>query len=116
MKINTFKHFKFTADLWTFTTTLDSQGGEIKHYTFNRNISLRAATSTAGRLFVFFKETEGDVVVDCQLANFKDANGVVMRPGGVYILSQVEPSINVYGVREGFKGVAQYWAIDSIGV
>lgn len=110
MRVNTFKQFNFTADLSTFTTTTDSEGAPVFNYEFNRNIRLRAISTVAGRLFVFFKDTESDVITLCRLSNFRDASGEEIRPNGVWVLEQVEPQFNLYGHREGFKGVAVYFA------
>jgi hypothetical protein len=113
MRINTFKSYRFTADLWTFVRTGDVGGGEVLNYSFARTINLHAASSSANRLFVFFKESEFDAINLCQLYNFKDVNGNEMRLNGVYELATVEPQINLWGAREGFKGVAHFIGTDN---
>ena len=112
MKINTFKRYQFTADLWTFTLTFDATGGAIYNYEFNRNITFRAVSTTTGRLMVFFKEDDADATDRCQLANFRDSKGEVIRPGAIWMLNGVEPALNLVGQREGFRGYATFLGFD----
>jgi hypothetical protein len=112
MKTNTFKKYEFTADLYTFSVSQDAEGGDIRSYQFERNISLSGSTTGLGRMFVFFKSSEDDVIELCQLFNFRDAGGNEIRTKGVWMLTNVEPLFNIWGHREGFKGRLEYVGIE----
>jgi hypothetical protein len=115
MKTNEFrkKEFKCTADLWKFTVTTDSQGGDIRHFTFARSINLFVATSQFGRLRLYFQDSESDIVVFCQLFNLKDAAGQELMPNSIWTIDQFQPNINEWQVREGFNGRATYFGVDA---
>lgn len=112
MKINTFKKYNYTANLWTYTVRTEG-ANQIRTYTYARNIDINVSTSSAGRLHVLFKDTEDDVILGCQLDNVKDENGVELRQNGVYEMGSVDPYVNVWGQIAGFKGIAIYAARDN---
>jgi hypothetical protein len=105
MKIYAFKtkDNRFTADLYTYTISRDSEGKAIRNYTLNRSISLLAVTASNGRLTCYFDNSESDIKELDQLANLRDSNGVELRDNGVYEVEAFAPAINTWGHREGFK-------------
>lgn len=110
MKVSAFrnKETKFTADLWTYTTTTDASGGEIKHFAFNRTISFNAVTGNFGKVDVFLADSESDILIYHQLYSFKGPDGNELKQHGVWQVELVAPFINMWGHREGFKArVAQ---------
>lgn len=115
MKLNTFQRHDFTANLWRFQATTDGSGGTVRTYFLDRNINVRVVTSVAGRLFIYFMDSEHDAVNKCLLYNLKDASGTEVRDGGVWELDKCEPNMNVWGLREGFKGIANYLGSETDG-
>lgn len=110
MRISAFKNksYSFTADLWTFTTSTDAQGGPILHYALSRNIQLILVTGVFGKMTAYFKDSESDIVLNDQLQNIRDASGQEMNPGYIWVIDQFLPNINIWGRREGFKGRVSY--------
>jgi hypothetical protein len=106
MKIDAFKNkeYSFTADLYTYTNVTDASGSQTRNYALNRNISLILVTGMFGRMTCYLKDTESDVVVGDQLRNIKDASGEFLNTGWIWNIDQIQPNINAWGRREGFKG------------
>lgn len=115
MKISAFRNadYKFTADLWTYTESTDAQGGAVRTYSFDRTITLTAVTTagTAGKMTLYFLESEADVRQFDQLYNFKGADGVELHPHGVWQIDFIGPNINIWGRREGLKARATMFAV-----
>lgn len=112
MKFNTFKKFKFTCDFYDFTQVTGTEGENNRVYEFDRNINVRAQATIAGRFQVFFQNTEADVRGFAQLANLRDAEGTLVRPGTVWVVDSITPKFNHYGQREGFVGFISYFGED----
>jgi hypothetical protein len=93
----------FTADLYSYTTTTDASGGEIFTFNFNRTVPLIIVTGYFGRMTCYFRDSESDVRIQWRLYNVKDKTGQEMNPNFIYTLDQLEPNINVFGDREGYK-------------
>lgn len=115
MKIVSFraKEAMFSADLWSFATTTDAEGGSIKTYSFDRTIFFNAVTGNFGKTDVFFQESEHDVRAFCQLRNFKSPDGTEMMDKGVFQVEMISPFINIWGHREGFRARIAYFGITS---
>jgi hypothetical protein len=107
------KSFKFSADLYTFTTTTDASGGEIRNYVFARSVTLRAQTGPFGKMAVFFDDADDDLTVGNRLHNFLDAGGVELQRNAVWELDQFQPNLNMWGRREGFVGRVIYVGVDA---
>jgi hypothetical protein len=113
MKINTFRKYTFTADLYTFLRSSDAQGGEVLQYFFNRSISMRLTSSGLGGKFsAFLLPEDDDVIAKCQLFNIKDETGKELIENGVYQVDSVEPIINVWGRLEGNKARVDFFGLD----
>lgn len=108
MKVNTFKKYPFTADLYTFYKSTDSTGQPILTYQLARNINIGITASGFGRMYVFFKAEDNDAVAQCQLQVVKDVNGTELRPGGTWQLSSCEAYMNQWGEVQGYKGQATF--------
>lgn len=117
MKISAFRaaDYKFTADLWGYTESTDAAGGEVRHYAFDRTVTLTATTTagTAGKMTLYFLESEADVRQFDQLQNFKGPDGVELHPHGVWSIDFVGPNINIWGRREGLKARATLFAVNA---
>lgn len=115
MKIDAFKakDYSFTADLYTFTTQTDSTGNPVYTYTFARSISFAAATGIFGKMTVYLADTESDVRISDQLHKIKDASGAEMQSGFVWQVDQIQPNINTWGRREGFRGRLSFIGLDN---
>lgn len=116
MKINAFraKDYNFTADFWDYTETTDSTGAQVKTYHFVRNVSLTAVTTagTAGKMTLYFQDSESDIRQFVQLFNFKGSDGNELHPHGIWQVDFVGPNINIWGGREGFKARASLFGVD----
>lgn len=112
MKIVTFKKFNFTADLYTFTVTTDGEGGDVRTYNLNREVKVHVAPSNQGRLFVHFKAEDDDIEVNDQLFNLSDPLGTQIAENAIYQLSLVEPLLDMFGRRIGFKARAELVGYD----
>lgn len=112
MKVNTFKQYPFTVDLWTFTKTTDTNAQPVLTHHFARTINVAITASGFGKMYVFFKAEDKDAVANCQLTNLKDANGFDVRPGGYWSIATCDPIINMWGQVSGFKATTTYLGSD----
>lgn len=105
MKVNAFRNreLKYTGDLWTFVTTRDAEGGAIRTFNFARSISFNAVTGNFGKVDAHFNETESDVVILHQVANFRGPDGKELQVNGVWQVEQIAPAINIWGRQEGYR-------------
>lgn len=107
------KDYKFTADLWTFTTSTDAEGGVVRTFSFARSITLLAQTGMFGKMKVFMQDVDSDIIVGYQLHNFLDAAGTELQANAIWEIDQFQPNLNMWGVREGFVGRVTWVGVDA---
>lgn len=114
MKLNAFrnKDVLFSADLWTYTESTDAGGGNVKHFSFSRTIKFHAVAGAMGKVDAHFAESESDVRQLCQLYQFVGPDGVELESKGVWQVQLINPWINMWGRREGFRARLQWVGID----
>lgn len=106
MKLYTFMENYYTADLWDFTVgTSPIDGVPVYTRFYLRSIKF-AATTTGRTTSISFKDSDSDVVPHMHLKNFCDASGNEVIEGTTWELFSVEPALNMWGFREGFKAQA----------
>lgn len=108
MKTNTMRRYEYSADLYTFTTSQDAQGGDVLTFNLNRTIKVHAVSGVAGKLMIYLKREDSDATSQCRLGRFLDATGTEIRPGGVWTLQETEPTFDMWGAPTGFRGRAVY--------
>lgn len=102
MRLNTFKRYGFTADLYKYNITQDPTGGEIRTYYLDRQ-GLKCDVLSDGSSRLLFTFDDSDVSPGDRLEKVKDRRGVEVFVDGVYQLSTVEPQINIYKTRESYR-------------
>lgn len=106
-KVDTFHRKHYTADLWNYKIITDpADGSQSEEYFFVRNLQLEVTPAFLGRMTVFFKDSDSDVMLWARLHRLKDKNGLELYPGGIYTLSTFVPNMNSFGAREGFRAQA----------
>lgn len=105
MKVSAFrnKETKFTAELWTYTSATDTEGGVIRTYSRNRNITFSCVTGNFGKVDAYFSDSEADVLALDQLKSFRGPDGNELVITGVWQVELIAPFINLWGHREGFR-------------
>lgn len=109
MKLLTFTSSKYTADLYDYTTTQDSTGGNILTYAFDRPITLDASSDDSTELQVFFSEPFRAAQ---RLYRLKDRRGNELYPGGIWEFATIEPIINVFGYKDGYTARINMVAVE----
>lgn len=114
MKFHAFERDKytFTADLYTYVVTRDGEGGPIYTYGYARTITLGAVTDQYARLVIFIRNEDTDVIPLCHLDNLKDSSGQEIWANGIWLINDMTPELNLWGIREGFRGHASIEAED----
>lgn len=107
------KDYKFTADLWHYSSTTDAEGGEVRTYSFARKINLKALSGTFGKMKLYFPEDCADVINGMRLYNFCDAAGTEMQTNAIWEIDQFQPDLNMWGIREGFTARGTWNGIDA---
>jgi hypothetical protein len=105
MKLSAFrtKEAKFTASFWSFTVTRDSEGGILRDFSFNRELTFNCVTGSFGKVDAYLADTESDVIQLSQLTNLCGPDGGELVPHGIWQVELIAPAINIWGRREGFK-------------
>lgn len=112
MKVNSFKKYPFTVDLYTFDKSTDATGQPVLTHHLARTINVAVSSSGFGRMYVYFKPEDSDAVAQCQLTKLKDNNGIELRPGGYWSLAFCEPYMNLWGQIQGYKGQTTFLGTD----
>lgn len=106
-KLDTFHRPTYTADLWNYKVVTDpADGSQEEVYFFVRNIQLEVTPAFLGRMTIFFKDSDDDIMLWARLHRLKDKYGRELYPGGIYALSTFVPNMNMFGAREGFRAQA----------
>lgn len=108
MKLNTLMKFPLTAEYWDFTTTVDAGGNVINTYFYVRTIDLALDDDpTAVRIVIL---TEEPIRREALLKNLTDKDGQLVLDDAEYKTTTIEPVLNVYGQRVGYRLLAALWS------
>lgn len=106
-RLNTFRTYKFTGDVYNYTTTTAVGGSTVYNYTFLKNIKIDLHSTSLGGVTMFFDEEAAEIMPRAQIRNIKDRTGQQMYPGSIWTLRGLIPSLTFFGTREGFQSEAR---------
>lgn len=107
MKLNTVTKFLLTADYWDFTTAIDPTGNAVNTYFYDSTIDISLDEDpTAVRIVILSEEP---IRRSALLKNLKDRDGKPVLGDAQYKTTTIEPVLNVYGQRVGYRLMAALW-------
>lgn len=105
-KLSGFRTWQFNANVYNYTVTTDGGASPVLHYFFLRNVNVDISQGIFGKITVFFRDSEADVMNSAQLFQLRDRSGKEIFPSAIWTIQGLQPVINIFGQREGFRANA----------
>lgn len=102
-----FQKLRFTARVYNYTEVSDSTASNTRVYSFYKDIRLDVQQTVFGKLNVVLPDDSADIMQRARLEVLRDNDGNEIYPGGIWELQGVQPILNNFGRREGYRSVAQ---------
>lgn len=101
MKLGAYFSRPMTGDVYRRVGVQNPNTGQtIYTFVFDHTITFRGGTDNTSRLLAYTTapETKG-----YEMRNIKDALGNLLYPDARYTVSLVDPMVNLFGIREGYR-------------